>query len=447
MQFTVEKKEGIHCSLLIEVPANEIDSVVSKEINRTAKTIKMNGFRPGKVPAGMVKKKYGEQIRMEVISDLIPQKYSKAIQDEKLAVAGIEVELKENKEGQPLKFVANLELFPEFEVTGFDKIEVQKPIVELTNKEVKQMIENLRKQFTIFSEVDKTVEKDDKVTIDFVGKKDGEVFQGGTANDTDVIIGSGQMIPGFEDVIIGMKKGEQKTITVTFPQDYQNKDLAGAEATFDITVKKIQQAELPEVDDEFVKKFGVMGGIDTFENEIKENMQRELKFILQRKVKDQIFKGLREIAEFETPKSLIKKEIDAAKQNLLKQMGGAKGFDVNQLPDNLFEAKAKQKVETSLILDSIMNSQEFKAEDAEVESLLNELVQAYEEPEKTKEQIKKNDKEMANLKALVIENKLTDWVLEQAKVTEKTEDFFEVIKENMQAQQAGSKLAFKERCK
>ena len=437
MQVTVEKKEGIHCSLLIEVPANEIDSVVSKKINRTAKTIKMDGFRPGKVPAGMVKKKYGEQIRMEVISDLIPQKYSKAIQDEKLAVAGIEVELKENKEGQPLKFVANLELFPKFEVTGFEKIQVRKPVVELSDKEVKQMIENLRKQFATFSEVDKAVEKDDKVTIDFVGKKDGEAFEGGTANDTDVIIGSGQMIPGFEDGIIGMKKGEQKTITVTFPQDYQNKDLAGVETAFDITVKRIQQAELPEVDDEFVKKFGVKGSVDTFENEIKENMQRELKFILQRKVKDQVFKGLREIAEFEIPKSLIKREIEAAKQNLLKQMGGAKGFDVSQLPDNLFEANAKQKVETSLILDSIMNSQEFKAEETEVESLLNELVQAYEEPEKTKEQIKKNDKEMANLKALVIENKLTDWVLEQAKVTEKTEDFFEVIKENMQAQQVG----------
>lgn len=241
MQVTVEKKEGIHCSLLIEVPANEIDSVVSKEINRTAKTIKMDGFRPGKVPAGMVKKKYGEQIRMEVISDLIPQKYSKAIQDEKLAVAGIEVELKENKEGQPLKFVANLELFPEFEVTGFEKIEVQKPVVELTDKEVKQMIENLRKQFATFSEVDKVVEKDDKVTIDFVGKKDGEAFEGGTANDIDVIIGSGQMIPGFEDGIIGMKKGEQKTITVTFPQDYQNKDLAEAETTLILLLRKFNK--------------------------------------------------------------------------------------------------------------------------------------------------------------------------------------------------------------
>ncbi|AJI53907.1 trigger factor [Francisella philomiragia] len=437
MQVTVEKKEGIHCSLLIEVPANEVDSIVTKEINKTAKTIKMDGFRPGKVPAGMVEKKYGEQIRMEVISDLIPQKYSKAIQDEKLAVAGIEVELKENKKGEPLKFVANLELFPEFEVTGFEKIEVQKPVVELSDKEVKQMIENLRKQLATFAEVERAVQKDDKVVIDFVGKRDGEVFEGGSANDQELVIGSGQMIPGFEDGIIGMNKDEQKTITVTFPEEYQNKDLAGKEATFDITVKKIQEAQLPEVDDEFVKKFGVKGGVDTFEDEIKENMQRELKFILQRKVKDQVFKGLREIAEFETPKALIKREIDAAKQNLVRQMGGGQSFDVNQLPDNLFEANAKQKVETSLVLDSVMKSQEFKAEDAEVESLLDELVQAYEEPEKTKEQIKKNEKEISNLKALVIENKLTEWVLSQAQVTEKQEDFFEVIKENMQAQQAG----------
>lgn len=437
MQVTVEKKEGINCSLLIEVPANEVDSIVTKEINKTAKTIKMDGFRPGKVPAGMVEKKYGEQIRMEVISDLIPQKYSKAIQDEKLAVAGIEVELKENKKGEPLKFVANLELFPEFEVTGFEKIEVQKPVVELTNKEVKQMIENLRKQLATFSEVERAVQKDDKVVIDFVGKRDGEVFEGGSANDQELVIGSGQMIPGFEDGIIGMNKDEQRTITVTFPEEYQNKDLAGKEATFDITVKKIQEAQLPEVEDEFVKKFGVKGGVGTFEDEIKENMQRELKFILQRKVKDQVFKGLREIAEFETPKALIKREIDAAKQNLVKQMGGGQNFDVNQLPDNLFEANAKQKVETSLILDSIIEFQKFQAEDAEVESLLDELVQAYEEPEKTKEQIKKNDREISNLKGLVIENKLTDWVLSQAQVTEKQEDFFEVIKENMQAQQAG----------
>ena len=437
MQVTVEKKEGINCSLLIEVPANEVDTEVNKRVNQTAKTIKIDGFRPGKVPAGMVKKKYGEQIRMEVISDVIPQKYSKAIQDEKLAVAGIEVDLKENKEGEPLKFVANLELFPEFEVSGFEKIEVQKPTVELGDNEVKPMIENLRKQLATFKEVERAVEKDDKVVIDFVGKKDGEVFEGGTANDQELVIGSGQMIPGFEDGIIGMNKDEQKTITVTFPEEYQNKDLAGQEATFDITVKKIQQAELLEVDEEFVKKFGIKGGVDTFEDEIKENMQRELKFILQRKVKEQVFKGLREIAEFETPKALIKREIDAAKENLVKQMGGAQGFDVNQLPDNLFEDNAKQKVETSLVLDSVMRSQKFEATDEEVDSLLDEMVQAYEDPEKTKQQIKKNKKEIANLKALVIENKLTDWVLDQAQVSEKEEDFFEIIKENMRAQQAG----------
>ncbi|QIV95852.1 trigger factor [Allofrancisella inopinata] len=438
MDVTVEKKEGINCSLLIEVPADEIDNMVTQKIAQTAKSIKLDGFRPGKVPASLVKKKYGEQIRFEVISDLIPKKYTKAIQDEKLEVAGIEIDLKENKEGENLKFVANLELFPEIEVNGCDTITVEKPIVELGDKEVQQMIENLRKQLATYSEVDRVVKSDDKVTIDFVGKKDGEVFEGGSANDTDVVIGSGQMIPGFEDGIIGMQKDEQKTITVTFPKDYQNQDLAGKEAQFDITVKKIQQPELPEVNEEFVKKFGVKGGVDSFESEIKENMQRELKFIIQRKIKEQVFKGLRDIVEFDVPKALIKREIDAAKKNLLNSMGGAKSnFDVNQLPDNLFEANAKQKVKTSLILDSIIKTQNFEADDKEVDSLLDEMVQAYEEPEKTKEQIKKNPREINNLKALVIENKLTDWVLDQAKVTDKKEDFFAIIKENMQAQQAG----------
>ncbi|RUS68890.1 hypothetical protein EGW08_023346 [Elysia chlorotica] len=375
---------------------------------------------------------------MEVISDIIPQKYTKAIQDEKLAVAGIEIDLKDNKAGEPLRFVANLELFPEFEVSGFDKIQVKRPVVELGDKEVKQMIANLRKQLATFKDVERAVQTDDKVVIDFVGKLDGEVFEGGSAAGSEIVIGSGQMIPGFEDGIIGMSKDQEKTITVTFPGDYQNKDLAGKEAQFDITVKNIQEAELPEIDEEFIAKFGVKGGVDTFEAEIKENMDRELKFILQRKVKEQVFNGLREIAEFDVPKALIKREIDAAKQNLVRQMGGAQqNFDVNQLPDNLFEANAKQKVATSLVLDNVMSAQKFEATDADVDALLEEIVQAYEDPAKTKEEIKKNEKEINNLKAVVIENKLTDWVLGQAQVTDQEEDFFEVIKQNMQAQQAG----------
>ncbi|MFT4693535.1 MAG: trigger factor, partial [Francisella sp.] len=206
----------------------------------------------------------------------------------------------------------------------------------------------------------------------------------------------------------------------------------------DITVKKIQAPELPAIDEEFVKKFGVKGGVDSFEGEIKENMERELKFIVQRKIKDQVFNGLREISEFEVPKALIQREIEASKQKLLKQMGGDKGgFDVSQLPNDLFEPNAKKKVETSLVLDSVMQSQKFEATDAEVDSLLDEMVQAYEDAETTKKDIKKNKQEMSNLRAVVIENKLTDWVLEQAKVTDKEEDFFEVINENMQAQQQG----------
>ncbi|GAB4224732.1 MAG: trigger factor [Francisella sp.] len=432
MQVTVEKKEGIHCSLLIEVPADEVDSLVSKEVNKATKTIKMKGFRPGKVPAGVVKKKYGNQIRMDVIYDLIPKKYSQAIQDEKLKVAGIEVELKENKEGQPLKFVANLELFPEFEVTNLDKIEIQKPVVEITDKEVKQMIENIRKQYATFSDVDKEVEKDDKVTIDFVGKKDGETFDGGTANDVDVIIGSGRMIPGFEDGIIGMKKGETKTISLTFPEDYPNKDLAGANVTFDITVKKVQQPELPEINEDFAKKIEVSGGVENIDKEIKENMEFSLKLAIQKKLKEQVFKGLLDVVDFETPKSLIKRRIEEIKQSLAKQYGNNKNFDVNKLSDDLFEESATREVKNFLIIQKIIETNDFKVEDEDINNLLDDMVKVYEEPEKVKEQIKKNAKEMANIQNLAIENKIVDWVLEQAKVIEKNEDFFDLMRENAQ---------------
>ena len=436
MQVTVESKQGINCSLVIEVPAKEIDSEVSKRVRETAKNIKVDGFRAGKVPAGFVKKKYGQQIRLETISEIIPKKYTKAIQDEKLNVAGIEVDIKENKEGENLKFVVNAELFPEFEVSGFDKIKVEKPVVELGEEQISKMIENLRKQFAKWNEVETAVKKDDKVTIDFVGKIDGEAFEGGSATDSQVVIGSNQMIPGFEDGIVDMNKGESKTVTVTFPEEYQSKELAGKEANFEITVKKVEEAELPAVDEEFMNKFGVKGSEEDFRKEITENMQRELNFIIQRKVKEQVFAGLREISELEIPKALVKREIDAAKQNLVKSMGGDKGgFDVNQLPDNLFENNAKDKVKTGLVIDNLLVANKFEADEESVDALLNEMVQAYEDSEKTKSEIKKNKQEMSNLQALVVENKLTDWVLEQAQVTDKEEDFFEIIRANMQQNQ------------
>ncbi|WP_119345006.1 trigger factor [Facilibium subflavum] len=432
MQVSVEKKEGIHCVLNIELSASEVDQEVSKRIKKIAKTAKIDGFRPGKVPAGVIKKKYGEQIRFEVLGDVLPQKYTKAIQDENLNAAGVEIEITQNEEGKEVKFNVDVELFPEIEVKNLDQIEVEKPVVELGQEQTDKMIDNLRKQLASWDVVDREVQKDDRVTIDFVGRVNGEVFEGGSANDSEVTIGSGQMIPGFEDGIIGMKKDEEKTIKVTFPEDYQNEELNGKEAEFDIVVKEIKAATLPEIDEEFIKQFGIKGGVDEFYAEITQNMARELKAAKQRKTKEQVFEGLKKAIDVEVPKALVKKEIDRLKKDLLKRLGGnGAKLKIEDLPDNLFEEKAKDSVKLGLILSAIADQQSFEADQESIDALIEEMASVYEDAEEVRQHVKNNKQELENIKAVVIENKLVDWVLEQAKVTEKEEDFFELVRNTM----------------
>ena len=429
MQVSVEKKEGIHCVLNIELPASEIDQEVSKRINQIAKTAKVDGFRPGKVPAGMIKKKYGEQVRFEVLGDVLPSKYGKAITEQKLNPAGVEVEILNNKEGEALKFNVNVELFPEVEVKSLDKISIEKPVVELGDAQTDKMIDNLRKQLATWKEVERAIEKDDRVTIDFVGRVDGEVFEGGSANGSEVTIGSGQMIPGFEDGIIGMKKDEEKTIEVTFPEDYQNDELKGKDAQFDIIVSMIKEAELPEINDKFVEQFGIKGGVDEFFAEIKQNMARELKNAINKTVKNQVFDQLVELIDFDIPKALTKREIDKSKQDLIERMGGAKSkMKAEDMPDDLFKAKAEKSVKLGLILQAIVRDQKIEADQSGIDAVIEEMASVYEDAQEMRDHVKNNKQEFENIKNVVIENKLVDWVVEQGTATEKADDFFDLIK-------------------
>ena len=435
MQVSVEKKEGIHCVLNIELPATDVDQEVAKRIQKIAKTAKIDGFRPGKVPVGMIKKRYGEQVRFEVLGDVLPNKYAKAIADEKLNAAGVEVEILQNEEGKALKFNVNVELFPEVEIKNLDKISVEKPTVELGEAQTEKMIENLRKQLATWREANREAKADDRVTIDFAGKVDGEVFEGGSADATEIVLGSGQMIPGFEDGIIGMKKDEEKTIDVIFPKDYHQKELASKEAQFDIVVKDIKEAELPEIDEDFVKKFGIKGGVDEFHTEIQENMARELKAAILRKTKEQVFKQLVENIDFEVPKALIKREIDRSKQDIIKRMGGDSAkMKAEDIPDNLFEEKSKKSVKLGLILQALVAQEKIEADQASIDAVIEDMASVYEDAEEVRQHVNGNKQELENVKNVVVENKLVDWVLEQGTVTEKEEDFFELIRSSMPQQ-------------
>ena len=434
MQVTVEKKEGIHCVLNVELPAAEVDGEVTKRIKEVAKTAKVDGFRPGKVPASMIKRKYGKDIRAEVIDKILPGKSAEALKEKALNPAGIEADITQNKEGQELKFTLNLELFPEIKIDNLDKIKIEKPMVELGETQHKEMVKKLQKQFASWQAVDREVRMEDRVVIDFVGRVDGEVFEGGSADASELVIGSRQMIPGFEEGIIGMKKGEEKTISVTFPKDYQNQELAGKEASFDVVVKEIKEAILPKIDEAFTAKLDIKGGLDAFHAELKKNMARELGVAIERSIKAQVLEGLVKQIEFEVPKALIKREIENLKRQFLDNMkAGAKKapFKLKDLPDELFVKRAENAVKLSLILNAINEIQKFEADDQAVDAMIEETVSVYEDADEMRRHLKEDQKELGHLKAAVIEKKLVDWVSKQAEVINTPKDYFELIRRTM----------------
>ena len=429
MQVLVEKREGIRCVLSIDIPSSDIDQEISKRIKKIASTAKINGFRPGKIPLSFIKKKYGDSVRSEVISDILPDKYTQAIRDEKLNAAGVEVQILQNEEGKSLKCKINVELFPDVVIKNLNLIEIKKPVVALGEKEHKKMIESLRYQLATWDRVDLQVESGHKVTIDFVGRIDGETFSGGSGNSSEVTIGSGQMIRDFEEGIIGMKKQEEKKIKVTFPHDYQNEELRDKTAEFDILVIDVKKVNLPEVNENFFNKLGIKGGEESFHKEIKQNMTRELKSAIHLSIKSQVFDGLAKLIDIEIPQTLVKREIDRKRNDFLARMGAysKSKIKVEDIPDNLFEEKAKYDVKLSLIVHALIKQENFEADETSINSMIEEMTAIYEDPQQVISHTKKDKKEVENIKAIIVENKIVDWICQQAKVEEKKEDFFSLV--------------------
>ena len=287
MQVSVETTQGLERRLTITVPADTVDSAVKSRLQQLAKTQRINGFRPGKVPVNVIKKRFGQAVRQEVAGDVMQQNFYQAVIQEKIQPAGMpKFELTKDEDGQDLEFTASFEVYPEVEVKGVSDIEIEKPVVEITDEDLDNMMETLQKQHATWKEVKRKAKKDDKVIIDFVGSIDGEEFEGGKAEDFALELGKDRMIPGFEKPLVGAKAGEEVTIEVTFPEDYHAENLKGKDAVFQTTVKKVEGLNLPKVDEEFAKLFGVEeGGVDALKAEVRKNMQRELNQTLKAQVK------------------------------------------------------------------------------------------------------------------------------------------------------------------
>ncbi|WP_288371698.1 trigger factor, partial [uncultured Marinobacter sp.] len=343
MQVSVETTSGLERRMTVGIPADRIENEVNKRLQQTAKRARVDGFRPGKVPMSVIRKRFGASAHQEVIGEVIQSSFYEAIMQEKLNPAGApSVEPKSMEAGKDFEYVATFEVYPEVTLAGFEAISVERPESEVTEADVDTMLETLRKQNTRFEAVERAAENGDQVTIDFVGKIDGEAFQGGTANGTNLVLGSGRMIPGFEEGLVGAKAGDSLTLKVTFPEDYQNLDLAGKAAEFETTVQAVAAPALPELNDEFFAQFGVNeGGLEGFRAEVRKNMERELRQAIKTKVKGQVMDGLLKTNTVEVPKALISNEIDRLREQAVQQFGGA-NIQASQLPAELFEEQAKR---------------------------------------------------------------------------------------------------------
>ncbi|GEB71335.1 Trigger factor [Pseudoalteromonas carrageenovora] len=428
MQVSVETTQGLERRLTITVPAENVETEVKKRLQQLSKTQRIDGFRAGKVPVSVINKRFGPAVRQEVAGEVMQRNYIEAIVAEKINPAGAPSFAPKSLEaGKDLEFSATFEVYPEVEVQGLDKIAVEKPAVTVTDEDLANMLETLRKQHASWADVDTAAGENDRVTVDFVGTIDGEVFEGGKAEDFPLELGQGRMIPGFEDNIVGKKAGEEVVADVTFPDDYHAENLKGKAAQFTITVKKVEAQELPELSEEFATKFGVTeGGVDALKEEVKKNMTRELDQAVKANVKDQAIKGLLENNEIEVPKALVDQEVDALRQQAAQRFGGD-AKNMPELPAELFHEQAVTRVKTGLLLGEVIKANDIKVDDAKVEALIATVASAYEDPTEVVEYYKGNDQLMQQMRNVAMEEQAVEAILAKANVSDVEKAFDDIM--------------------
>ena len=428
MQVSVENTSALERRMTIGVPAERIETEVNKRLQQTARRAKVPGFRPGKVPMSVIRQRYEASARQEALGDLIQETFYEAVVEQKLNPAGAPaVEPKVFEKGKDLEYVATFEVFPEFEVKGLDGIEIERQDASVEDADIDKMLDVLRKQGTRYEAVDRAAANDDQVTIDFVGTQDGEAFAGGSAEGTKLVLGSGRMIPGFEDGLVGAKAGDERVLDLTFPEDYQNLDLAGKAAQFKVTVKEVAAPELPELNEAFFKQFGVEETtVEGFRAEVRKNMERELRQALKTKVKNQVMDGLLAANQIDVPAALISNEVDRLRVQAVQQFGG--NIQPEQLPAELFSEQAKRRVLLGLIIAEMVKQFELKPDDARVRELIEEMAAAYQEPEQVVKWYYQNEQQLNEVRSVVLEEQVVDTVLKQAKVTDKQVSYEDAVK-------------------
>ena len=434
MQVSVETTQGLGRRLSITVPADTIKQAVKKELINAAKSVRIDGFRKGKVPMNIVEQRYGASVRQDVLGEAMQRSFVDAIIKEKINPAGAPNYVPgEYKEGEDFTFAVEFEVYPEVELKGLENIEVEKPVVEVNDEDVDAMLDTLRKQQATWKETDRAAEAEDRVTVDFTGSIDVEEFEGGKASDFVLAMGQGRMITGFEEGLVGHKAGEEFSIDVNFPEDYHAENLKGKVAKFAIVLKKVEERELPELTEEFIKRFGVAdGSVAGLRTEVRKNMERELKGAVRNRIKSQAIEGLVSANEIDVPAALIDGEIDVLRRQAAQRFGGNEKQAL-ELPRELFEEQAKRRVVVGLLLGEVISTNDLKADEDRVKTLIEEMASAYEDPSEVIKFYSKNKELMNNMRNVALEEQAVEALLAKAKVTEKATTFSELMNQTQQA--------------
>jgi len=428
----IEQVSALERRVKVSVPMGEIAKEVEERLKRLSRTVKMHGFRPGKVPLKMVAQNYGYQVQNDVMSERINAVVYKAIEDNQLRVAGaprVEAAKDQAAEGDVAEFFATFEIYPEITFGDWQAAEVEKVTAPVTDAEVDKTIEILRKQRQTFEDTDRASQAGDRVTIDFVGRIDGVEFEGGKANDFAFVLASKQMLPEFDTAATGLKAGETKTFPLTFPADYHGKEVAGKTAEFTVTMKSVSAPKLPEVDAEFAKQLGIQDGdIAKMREDVKNNLEREVKGRLKGRTKDSVMNALVKIAEFDVPKALIEQDVERLREMAeqdLKQRGIK--TDGMPFPADLFQAQADRRVRLGLIISELVKQNDLKASQEQIRAYIEDFAKSYEDPAAVMAWYFADRKRLADIEAVVLEENVVNWVLGKAKVAEKPVAFDELM--------------------
>ena len=428
MQVSVETKEGLEREMIVEFPATDINGEVKTRLQSLTKTAKINGFRPGKIPLTVIKKRYGGHVEAEVLNEKLQQSYFEAVSQEKLNPAGqpaIDIVETDNKD--IITYKAIFEVYPEISTVSLEGQSFEKAIVTISEADIDSTVQNIRQQNQTFNSVDRGAQEGDQVVVDFVGTIDGETFKGNEGKEVPVTLGQGQMIEGFEKGLQDAKAGDEVNLELDFPEDYHYTDVAGKPVNFAIKVSDIKEAVLPELNDEFFTKFGIAeGGMDAFRAEVKKNMQIELDKSISAKLKNQVMDTILDVNDINVPKALIEDEAKNMAQQMQSQYQ-MQGQGEAQLQTSLFEEQAKRRVSLGLVLADIVKSNEIKASSESVREKINELAATYEHPQEVMDYYMSHKDKLAEIESFVLEEKIVDWACEQATVTDKDFSFTEFM--------------------